>query len=119
VSTEHLPEPSPRTLACPACITWVKEAEALIVVNEQRGERVVLRGLECAVWSWLSLGYAWSDLACFTAEACEQSIEDARRSVAAVLEGWLKAGLLEEVTRARLEISPGLSTQSQTGGEYG
>jgi hypothetical protein len=83
-------------LICPEHVFWVKEANSILVVDEQRAEAVVLQGLECAVWSWISLAYPYPDLVRFLAETLDQPAETAQRSLDALLGRWVHAGLLEE-----------------------
>ncbi len=83
-------------LACPEPISWVKDSAGILVVDERREEVHVLRGLECAVWSWLSLEYSFSDLLALVAELLGASEKEAQQRLVELLQTWMSAGLLEE-----------------------
>ncbi len=109
---------SVRRLGCPETISWALDSGGTVVVDERRSEVHVLHGLESAVWSWLSLGYSFSDLASFTTELLAIPQEEARRQLTELLDGWMCAGLLET------ESMPGIqaaqkdsrsSTEEETG----
>jgi hypothetical protein len=107
-----------RVLACPVSVSWAKDAGGIVLVDERSGETRLLWGLECTVWSWLSLGYSYADLAGFLAEILPAPIEEAEARLSEILEGWLGAGWLEVESRPTQAESCGLEKE-QAGGEPG
>lgn len=88
--------------ACPDSVHWVKDADQVIVVNDQDGRTHALRGVEGAIWSWLSLSYSYPKLVRLVAALLALPANDAEQTLLDVLHGWHEAGLLciqEQPTR--------------------
>jgi hypothetical protein len=85
-----------RILACNEAVYWVKEAHGILVVDERQGEVHRLFDLECTIWSWLSLGYSFSELTQFLVEMLDISMSEAQQRLGEILVTWVYAGLLED-----------------------
>ncbi len=81
--------------ACPESIRWLEDADRVIVVDEREGETHILRGAEAAVWGWLALAYSYPKLVRLLAALLGLPTADAERRLAAILQGWRAAGLLQ------------------------
>jgi hypothetical protein len=82
-------------LTCPASIRWVKDADQILVVDEQRGIQVVLRGRDAAIWDWLTLMYSYPRLVNLLAVLQAIPADEAERQLMDVLSAWQSSGLLE------------------------
>jgi hypothetical protein len=95
------PEPSrpdcERYLICPDSVFWAADAGGTIVINEQQSEVHILHGTENAVWSWLTLGYSFSDIISFLSIMLNVSSREAEKQVNKMLRSWICSGLLQEM----------------------
>lgn len=80
---------------CPPHITWVKDSQHTIIIDEQQGRSHILRGPEAAIWSWLTLAYSYPKLCRLLAALLDQSPAQAEQRLQATLETWRQAGLLQ------------------------
>lgn len=87
--------PGAGVLVGPAAVSWVVDADSIIVVTGQGREAHVLRGVEAAVWSWLSLSYPHPALVRLIAAQVAIPPADADRRLRAILGDWRARGLLE------------------------
>lgn len=83
--------------ACAESIRWVEDANHVVVVDERRGEAHLLHGAEAALWDWLSLAYPYPRLVRLLAALLALPVADAEQRLAAILQDWCAAGLLEFV----------------------
>ncbi|MBP7694549.1 MAG: hypothetical protein KA764_21690 [Anaerolineales bacterium] len=83
------------TLTSPLSVRWVVDAGQVLVVDERRGTVHCLRGVEMAVWNWLTLAYPYPRLVVLLAESLAVSPAAAEAQLAALLRGWQAAGVLE------------------------
>ena len=81
--------------ACPESMRWVEDADRVIVVDEREGETHILRGVEAAVWGWLTLAYPYPKLVQLLAALLVLSSADAEQRLVAILQDWRAAGLLQ------------------------
>lgn len=83
-----------RTYRCVPTIAWVKDAGQTLLVEEEAGRTWSLRGVEAAVWDWLSLGYSFDEIVGLLKVLVGASDEEARERLVAMLEGWKQAGIV-------------------------
>jgi len=81
--------------SCPESVRWVEDADRVIVVDKREGETHMLRGAEAAVWGWLTLAYPYPKLVRLLAALLARSTADAEQRLAAILQDWCAAGLLQ------------------------
>jgi hypothetical protein len=82
-------------LTCPAPVWWVKDADQILVVDEQKGTLVILRGLEAVIWDWLTLMYSYPRLVNLLAALRVVPADEAERQLIDVLSAWQSIGLLQ------------------------
>ena len=81
-------------LVCPEGLAWVQDATQTIVVDAQHGQAHILRGLEMAVWDWLTLAYPYGKLVRLTAALLCIPPAEAEAKLAELFQQWQAAGLL-------------------------
>lgn len=81
-------------LIVPDSISWVKDREQIIVLDEQRQEMFVLRGIEISVWGWLVLTYPYEKIVRSLTAMLEVSSEEAEQCLWTIFQKWLTAGIL-------------------------
>lgn len=86
--------PTPLIYLSPAGIRWVKDAEQVIVVDEQTERVHFLRGMEAVVWIWLSLAYAYPKLLNLMAALLALPVGEVEPKLLSLLQHWQQAGLL-------------------------
>ena len=80
--------------SCPTRIRWVRDADQLVLVDEQRRCCQVLRGDEAMLWDWLALGYSYDALVRQSAAVWETPEQEAAYILAEHLAKWHKHGWL-------------------------
>jgi hypothetical protein len=80
--------------SCPAYVHWVRDADLVALVDEQRHCSQVLRGDEAMLWDWLALGYSYSVLLRQSAAVWEMPEQEAACILAESLARWHKLGWL-------------------------
>jgi hypothetical protein len=75
-------------------ISWVKDREQIIVLDEQHQEMFVLRGVEVAVWGWLALSYPYAKIIRSLTVMLDVSADEAEQCLWATLQKWIDAGIL-------------------------
>lgn len=88
-------------LICPETVRWVNDAGQILVIDEQRGVTHTLRGVEAAVWDWLTLAYPYPVLVEMLAALLALSPGEAAARLEAILAAWQTAGLLEVETKEK------------------
>jgi len=81
-------------LISPASVSWIKDREQIIVMDEQRQEIFVLRGVEAVVWDCLVLTYPYSKIVRSLTVMLEVSSEEAEKRLWTIFQKWIRAGLL-------------------------
>ena len=85
------------TYRCVPTIVWVKDAEQTILVEEEARRSWILRGEEAAIWDWLTLNQSAERIVRFLSVLSGTSVEEARKALATILQGWEKAGVVQIV----------------------
>jgi hypothetical protein len=89
-------EPEFISLQCPQGLHWVKDADQVIVVDEERNIPIVLTGIEVPIWEWLTLEYPYSKLLKLTTLLLETKTEEAAaEKLSTIMHNWQTLGLLE------------------------
>ena len=81
-------------LISPDSVSWIKDREQIIVMDEQRQEVFVLLGVEAVVWSYLVLTYPYSKIVRSLTLMLEVSSEEAEKRLWTIFQKWIRAGLL-------------------------
>lgn len=90
----------PITYSCSPRVSWAVDAGQIIVVDEQQGRHYCLRGVEAAVWDWLTLAYPYPRLLTLLANLLAVSPAQAAVPLHAMLRQWADMGLLAQETRS-------------------
>ena len=85
------------TYRCVPTIVWVKDAEQTILVEEEARRSWILRGTEAAIWDWLTLDHPSAGIVRFLSVLSGTSMEESRKALLAVLQGWEEAGIVQQV----------------------
>jgi hypothetical protein len=88
--------PAPRrpVILRPARIDTVQDADRTLLVRVDGGQVFTLRGVDEAVWSWLTLGYSSARLVELLAALGDIPLERAADELGAILARWLASGIL-------------------------
>jgi len=86
--------PAGRSYALAPRVRWVQDADRIIVADAAGSRGIELRGVEAAVWSWLSLAYPYAWLVEHLALLTGTPAAEAAAHLRGVLDGWLAHGLL-------------------------
>jgi len=79
---------------CAPKVAWVKDASQTILVEEEKGRGWCLQGVEAILWDLLTLHYPWVGIVDFLAVLLNNSVEEAERTLLAVLQNWEDAGFV-------------------------
>jgi len=82
------------TYSCSPRVSWAIDAGQIIVVDEQYGRRHCLRGVEAAVWDWLTLAYPYPRLLALLVELLAVPPAQAAVTLRELLHRWIDIGLL-------------------------
>jgi hypothetical protein len=82
-------------LICPESVRWVNDAGQILVIDERRGVTHTLRGVEAAVWDWLTLAYPYPALVEMLAALLTLPSDQSAERLGDILAAWQTAGLLE------------------------
>jgi hypothetical protein len=83
-----------RTYALPPHVRWAQDADRIIVVDDLMVRGCELRGVEAAIWSWLSLSFPHAKLVRHLAALLNAPEAEAAARLRETLDGWQAAGLL-------------------------
>jgi hypothetical protein len=87
------------TYDCAPTITWVKDANQVIVI-EGRGARCwSLQGIEAIIWDLLSLNYGFARMVDLLAELSEGSRENAVTTLLTTMRHWEEEGIVTAGSR--------------------
>lgn len=86
---------SASTYRCVSDIVWVKDAEQTILIEKAGKHSWIIRGKEAAIWDWLTLNHPSERIVRFLSVLSGTSTEETRKALAATLQGWEKAGIVQ------------------------
>lgn len=79
---------------CVRDMNWVRDDEMTLLVNEQSGQTFVLKGLEAAIWDWLSMQFSYTKITGLLEVVSELSTVEAEFYLNTILNQWVENGLL-------------------------
>lgn len=80
---------------CAPDITWVRDAGQVLLVDADKGLSRSLRGVEAAIWDFLTLGYRYAKIIRFLSVILKVSKDEAKRTLVATLRGWQDEGIVQ------------------------
>jgi len=83
------------TLECPEHLRWVQDATCVWVFDARSGAAHCLSGTDAAVWGWMTMAYPYDRLVELTGLLLNLPPAEAEQHLAALLQAWIAAGLLE------------------------
>lgn len=83
------------TYCCVPTIVWVKDAEQTILIETVGKRSWIIRGMEAAIWDWLTLNHPAERVVRFLSALSGTSTEEARKVLSSILQGWEKAGIVQ------------------------
>ncbi len=95
--------PSDEWLAyrCTPAITWVKDANQILLVDAEREQFWFIQGVEAAIWDFLALAYPYEKIVHFLSLMQDTSTDEAEKTLRASLFGWQKAGIVQLVGESK------------------
>lgn len=76
-------------------VFWVKDRGQILVLDEQRQEMLVLRGVEAAVWGWLVLDHPYEKMVRSLTVMLGASAEEAEQCLSTIIQKLISAGFLD------------------------
>jgi hypothetical protein len=80
---------------CAPGITWLRDADHMLLVEEERGQSWLMRGTQAAVWDFLTLAYPYQKIVRFLSLLLRVPIEEAEVTLLCLLCDWQAAGILQ------------------------
>jgi hypothetical protein len=80
---------------CVSDIVWVKDAEQTILIEKAGKRSWIIRREEAAIWDWLTLNHPSERIVRFLSVLSGTSTEEAKKALAAILQEWEKAGIVQ------------------------
>jgi hypothetical protein len=88
---------SRRTYAPPPHVRWAQDADRIIVVDDLMVRGCELRGVEAAIWSWLSLSFPHAKIVRHLAALLGAPEAEAAARLRETLDGWQADGLIAAI----------------------
>ncbi len=82
---------------CAPAITWLRDADQTLLVDAERGRLWAIRGVEAAIWDFLTFAYPYEKIVHFLSLLMRASIDEAERTFLAALRGWHRRGIVQVV----------------------
>ena len=82
-------------LTCSGEILWVRDAGQILIVDGCSAEAQSLRGVDAAVWSWLTLAYPYPQILRLLMALLASTPAEAELRLGVILQGWVESGLLK------------------------
>lgn len=89
------PDKAAIVLRSPQGVTWVKDYNQVIVIDNLRQEQHLLRDVEALVWGWLVSGYSHARTIRLLENLLALSPAEAEKNLHSMLDAWRQAGILE------------------------
>lgn len=80
---------------CPPSITWVRDADQTLVVDQQTEQSWTLRSVEAAVWDLLAMGYTCRRMVSMLSLILSSSMAEAGRTFVGMLRQWQDAHVVQ------------------------
>ncbi len=93
------------TYRCAPAITWLREANQILLVDVERGRFWFIHGLEAAIWDFLALAYPYEKIVRFLSLLLRTSTGEAEKTLLAALRGWQGLGIVQIVEEGKREQS--------------
>jgi hypothetical protein len=78
-------------------VTWLRDANHILVIDGERGETWSLSGREAALWDWLNLGYPYQKILEFLSLLMRASPHEAEKTLLTLLRDWQSEGIIHSV----------------------
>jgi hypothetical protein len=80
---------------CAPGITWLRDADQILLVDADRGLFWSLGGVAATTWDFLTLGYRCERIVRFLSLILGASKDEAERTLVAVLRDWQDEGIVQ------------------------
>jgi hypothetical protein len=82
---------------CASDITWVRDADRILLVDAKKEQFWSLQGVEAAMWDWLTLAYPYEKIVRFLSLLSRVPAGEAERKFLTTLRGWQELGIVQAV----------------------
>jgi len=79
---------------CSPSITWVKDSDQTILVEEEKGQSWSIHGVEAVIWDLLTLHYSLGRIVRFLSVLLNGSKDEAIESLLVAIQRWEEAGII-------------------------
>jgi len=95
--------PSDEWLAyrCTPAITWVKDADQILLIDAEREQFWFIQGVEAVIWDFLALAYPYEKIVHFLSLMHSTSTDEAEETLHLALCGWRRAGIVQLVGESK------------------
>ncbi len=84
---------------CAPAIAWLRDAGQILLIDVDTGQSWRIRGVEAAIWDFLTLAYPYARIVRFVSLLLRTPIDEAERTLLATLHGWQSAGIVQTIRK--------------------
>jgi len=86
---------------CAPSIIWVRDADQMLLVDQETKQSWSLRGVSAVIWDLLAVGYSHQRIVPLLSLIISLPIEEVEQSFTKVLEKWLDEGIVQASREAK------------------
>jgi hypothetical protein len=92
-----LPDNQWLTYGCAPAITWLRDADQILLIDAEREQFWSLRGVEAAIWDLMILAYPYEKTVHLLSLLLRNSTDEAEKVFLTTLDSWHYAGIIQVV----------------------